>query len=522
MKITLFNDGEQQVPFKIFFKNNGEWCNAQKIYVKEDGSWKQAFEYLTREFMIFVGDDTDTGSATGPGYFVDNSYYMSLEIVSDGYIIGGSRRKDASSGGLLYMTKVSKTGQRLWEVQIDNTYTNGYGGGSGTNGNSRISEIREDDSGNLYVAVQATVGYTTAAMLIKFSSEGVLLWQQRWAYPADYSPHTPYALEFNDDGDPTVWGNYSYNLPYPPGGQNHGFVYTFAASDGTRSTNRTWVAGPTGLSGASVQHVAKISDHFYFQYSGGVTFSPYQGQRGFSSLIKTNMGGDTKVAIDGNWINTYSNLYYYNGVRTNGTNLLASTHVYNTSLLDFHILDTSLTHLYNWRISNSTSGYDGNPRFSRNYVYDGDFCYFAYPSSTTSREIIHFVKFNVTTGAISWQNKMVGDSNNKLDITSSQPQLQLDSDGYLVYLGSTNQTELYDDASILLVFKLPTDGTGHGSYGNYTYSTSTEISISSTSEPTGGDHGIYASTATPTDYGSPGFTTSSPNIPLTRTNKTSA
>ena len=72
MKITLFNDGEQQVPFRIFFKNDGEGCNAQKIYVKENGSWKQTFEYLTREFMIFVGDDTDTGSATGPGYFVDN------------------------------------------------------------------------------------------------------------------------------------------------------------------------------------------------------------------------------------------------------------------------------------------------------------------------------------------------------------------------------------------------------------------------------------------------------------------
>ena len=37
--------------------------------------------------------------------------------------------------------------------------------------------------------------------------------------------------------------------------------------------------------------------------------------------------------------------------------------------------------------------------------------------------------------------------------------LRKDADGYLVYLNSTNKTELYGDAHVLISFRVPEDGT---------------------------------------------------------------
>ena len=519
MKITLFNDGEQQVPTRIFFKDDGEWCNAQKIYVKENGSWKQTFEYLTKEFLLFLGDEhTTDASPTNPGYFFNAN--LAMDIDSEGnYILGSNRYQSSSVGYLTYLTKINKEGEQIWETQLTE---NRAGPATGTK--TYLRGITVDDSDNIYVT--GYMNHTTGniGFLMKLNSSGVDLWQKTWAYPsaATNYPNEGYIARLNDSGDPVVFGMYNYFRGYNPlvygsGSLAHGICYTFSASDGQQTNNRMYVGSPGGLGTYYIYRAVRVGDHFYFNAVASYTGSPNAGTRPYTSLVKTNMACDTMVADIHTFTNT-QNIDRISGLYTNGTYLAVAMRRDSTGGRYFVIYDTDLGQEYTWQWSDSTSGAVAHDPVY-NWCYEGDFIYAAV---TATDERVNFFKLNVTTGAIVWQNKLVGDSDNKVvKATDFQTYLRKDPDGYLVFYASTNKSDLYNDAHVNYVLRVPEDGSGTGTYNKFTYSTSTEISISAGVYLTGYNPYAYASSAQPTDYGDPDITQADPDIPILRINRTS-
>ena len=90
--------------------------------------------------------------------------------------------------------------------------------------------------------------------------------------------------------------------------------------------------------------------------------------------------------------------------------------------------------------------------------------------------------------------------------------------GHLVYLSKTDESVIGSAQNVLILWRVPSDGSGQGTYGNYTYSTSTNIAISSQGDTGGSNPNVSFSSAGPTDYGDPGVGVTSVDFNSSRTN----
>ena len=477
----------------------------------------------SNSWVLFVGDNhTTDASPANPGYFSQTTSGMVLEIDNEqNWLIGASKYQSATINSGIFLTKVSKKGEVIWQKALTEFRANNT---IGTR--TYIDAISFDEPGssgnpgtvsNIYVTGSIITTGVQNGFLMKLDSDGNILWQQHWAYPNTSYTNVGYAIRFNDDDNPVVFGTYNYTRPYEIGGHlQHGICYAFDANSGTRLTDRIFIGSSGGLGSCYFYDAHKIANHFFIRMNGYYTHSPYVGGRSQSAIIKTNMDCDTLVAIQNTHIGSNSNVYIYEGLDDNGTNLAASTQLNDGAgggPRQWHIFDTDLNQIDGWRLTDA-SATEGQGTY-HNWCYDGDFIYAAISSSD---QVVQFFKFRVTTGEIVWQNKMVGDANNKISSSVyNEAYLRIDTDGYLVYLNTTNRTQSFSNAHVLVGFRIPGDGTGAGStFGNYTYTTSTDISLTATTAPTGSNPATYASTAAPTDYGDPGVTQITTTIPIHR------
>lgn len=468
-------------------------------------------------WVLFIGDDINTdASPTNPGRFYGGANYMALEVDNQGnYLVGSTRYQSSSVNGLLYLSKISNQGLLLWEFEL----TEQYGTGPLYDCRTYMEDIVVDDENAIYVTGSIVTTGAQNGFLMKLSDTGLVQWQQHWAYPNVSYTNVGYKVRFNDNNDPVVFGTYNYTRGYEVGGHlQHGICYAFDKVNGTRLTDTMFIGSSGGLGSCYFYDADRIGDYFYIRMNGYYTHSPYVGGRSQSAIIKTNMSCTTLEAIQNTHIGSNSNVYIYEGLETNGTNVAATTQLNDGAgggPKQWHIFDTDLNQLYGWRYSNSAAGVIQG--LNHNWVYEGNFIYAAV---TTNDELVHFFKFNMTTGAIIWQNKMQGDTNNKIaSNTYNESYLRKDADGYLVYLNSTNKTELYGDAHVLISFRVPEDGTALGDYGNYEYSASTDVSLTTTDPPTGTNPAVYPSATGPTDYGDPAVVDQDPNIPIYKVSK---
>lgn len=503
--IYLKEDGQWKIPSQLYIKDtNGVWSPGNQVYVKKDGVWTKCHENDQSEYLLIIGDGTNI--------FRNTNSYMALKPTSDdSYIIAGIRYLDATVTQAIYVAKLSSIGKIIWQRSFD--------GGDTDDQPNRIENITLDSNDNIYIvgSINRSGGYNNSALMIKLNSSGVSQWQQRWNYPND-SNGADYAYDalVNDNDELIMSGRSDYPQPYPPGGITRGSTYTFSQSDGTRSTNYAYNGGPSGLASSAILNMVRAGDHFYLQMSGGVTFTPNVGQRGYSAIVKTGLAADSMVAIKNTYIGSNSNLWRFRGVKTNGTNLLASAQQSSSNNQTFFVLNTSLSYVAGWTIANSTSGATTDFEKTQSYAYDGDYCYLAIQST---EEITHFVKFDVTDGTIQWQNKMVGDASNKTSDGNPAGVLHYDSSSqHLVFMTKSDETTAGSASSVLIMWRVKADGSGLGQYGNYTYSAASEISISSQGDTGGSNANVSFSSATPTDYGSPDLNVSDVLFTSDRTN----
>lgn len=499
------DDGNWVTPTQLFIKDSGQWKAANQVYKKQDDTWTLVHENDRKEWLLIIGDNTDI--------FRNSSSYLSLNIDSNGdYIVCGVRYINAAVTTAIYVTKLTKLGKVVWEKAFNGASTDDVA--------NRIEGVNLDDSDNIFIAgsVNRSGVYNTSGFLTKLNSSGEKQWQTRWAYPNDSNGSDyAYDVNFNGSGDAVMGGYADYPRPYPPGGIQRGSSYTFASSDGTRNNGHAFNGGPSGLSSLRFGEVAKLGTHFYMQTSEGVTFTPNVGQRGYSAIIKTGLGADSLVGIKNTYIGSNSNLWRFRGIKSNGTNLLASAQRSSSNTQTYFVLNDGLSYVAGWTITDSTTGATTDFPKARTYVYDGDYCYAVIEST---EEVTHFIKFDVTDGSIEWQNKMVGDSSNKTSDGNPEGVLRLDSSdgGHLVYLSKTDESVIGSTQNVLILWRVPSDGSGQGTYGNYTYSTSTNIAISSQGDTGGSNPNVSFSSAGPTDYGDPGVGVTSVDFNSSRTN----
>ena len=469
-------------------------------------------------WMLFVGDNyTTDASPANPGYFYGSASYMAMDMDNqNNYLLGGIRYVDAGVSNTIFITKVNRYGNLVWERSLTGTRT------GATNTRTYIEDIKVDINDNIYVTGSIVTDGALNGFLEKLNSDGNTQWQNHWAYPNTSYTNTGHSIQFNDSsaddsGNPVVFGTYNYTRPYENGGHlQHGICYTFDAGTGARQTDRMFSGSSGGLGSCYFYDSIKLSNHFFIRMAGYYTGSPYVGGSHQSAIIKTNLACDSLVAIQNTYLGQNTNVYTYEGIQTDGSDVIVATRLIDgTSNPEghFHKFNTDLTWQLGWKLTNAAATVRGS--YNRNWCVDGNFVYAAI---STNDETIHFVKFNMTDGTIVWQNKMVGDVNNKLSSSEyNEGYLQKDAQGYLVYLNTTNKTQLYANAHILISFRLAEDGSGTGTFGNYTYSTSTDISLTSTTAPTGSNPAVAAGAAAPTDYGNPNVTVVDPNIPQLRT-----
>ena len=469
-------------------------------------------------WMLFIGDNyTTDASPANPGYFYGSASYMAMDMDNqNNYLLGGIRYVDAGVSNTIFITKVNRYGNLLWERSLTGTRT------GATNTRTYIEDIKVDINDNIYVTGSIVTDGALNGFLEKLNSDGNTQWQNHWAYPNTSYTNTGHSIQFNDSsaddsGNPVVFGTYNYTRPYENGGHlQHGICYTFDAGTGVRQTDRMFSGSSGGLGSCYFYDSIKLSNHFFIRMAGYYTGSPYVGGTHQSAIIKTNLACDSLEAIVNTYLGQNTNVYTYEGIQTDGSDVIVATRLIDgTSNPEghFHKFNTGLTWQLGWKLTNAAATVRGS--YNRNWCVDGNFVYVAI---STNDETIHFVKFNMTDGTIVWQNKMVGDVNNKLSSSEyNEGYLQKDTQGYLVYLNTTNKTQLYANAHLLISFRLAEDGSGTGTFGNYTYSTSTDISLTSTTGPTGSNPAVAAGAAAPTDYGNPNVTVVDPNIPQLRT-----
>ena len=487
MAFYLKEGGAWKEAKQLYVKDaNAIWQQATEAYIKINNNWERFHSGASDQWMLIIGDTNDT-------FRNANTYYTkAVDSVGNIYVAAG-RYVNATVTSSIYIAKFNTLGELVWEKGLTDasvviqTYA---------------ESLRFDSNDNLYLvgtANSSTLGYTTNSFMMRLNTDGDLQWQTRWAYPNQSIANYCYDVDFNADNDPVMNGYFAYNLPYPPGGQSKGPSYTFDESDGSRTSNRAWNGGPDGLSSCSCRAIKKAGSHFFMQIGGGVTFTPNVGQHGYSAILKTNMAADTLVSIRNTYIGTYSNLWYYSGVETDGTSAVTHGRITTgSSVRAYFLYNSSLTHTAGWNVTDTTpnqqSGYD----YINSYVFDGTFITAAIHSSL---DVINLIKFNALSGVVVWQNKFVGCTGaDEVGRNGTRINLQEDN-GFLTISTISQYTQMSASVNnVMLLWRVPADGTGHGKYGNYQYTSSNFITLASQSAANGSNSNVSATAYTPTDY----------------------
>ena len=211
------------------------------------------------------------------------------------------------------------------------------------------------------------------------------------------------------------------------------------------------------------------------------------------------MAADTLVSIRNTYIGTYSNLWYYSGVETDGTSVVTHGRIVTGSITRAYFLyNDSLTHVAGWNVTDTTPNPNPSQDYGNSYVFDGTFITAAIHSSL---DVVNLIKFNATTGAVVWQNKFVGCAGDD-EVGKAGTKMYLhEHGGFLTLLSVSEFTQLSAASNYaMLLWRVPSDGTGHGTYGNYQYTSSNFITLASQSAANGSNSNVGATAYTPTDY----------------------
>ena len=414
-----------------------------------------------------------------------------------------------------------------------------------------------DSSGNVYL-----VGYTTTegqgnreAVVSKYNSSGVLQWQRLLG---DSNPNYAYGVVLDSSGDVYVAGIgdsytgliFKYNssgtivwqktVPYMQNAliandsSNNIYVAGTYYTGGVPNNNRNWLimklnssgsltwaremtgSGTEYVSGIAVDssgnvfvtgHTNTSSVNNYdvgiakYNSSGTLQWHYYLGSTGYE------MSAGIEVDSSGN---AYTLSYSYasgSNDTSNGNIILtkwnsSGTIVWQRTLGDSAVAETLNTNSNSMAIDSSNNIY---------IAFYGD-----YSQGSGSRDCV-FAKYN-DSGVIQWQRFFGGSD------TDENNGVSVDNSGYIYITGQTESTETVSNSrSDGFAVKLPDDGTGTGTYGDFTYMESNLTDAAGGISRSSGGLTDGSSSASPSNSSmtSAAGTVASETTPITSTNLTS-
>ena len=415
-----------------------------------------------------------------------------------------------------------------------------------------------DSSGNVYL-----VGYTTTegqgnreAVVSKYNSSGVLQWQRLLG---DSNPNYAYGVVLDSSGDVYVAGIgdsytgliFKYNssgtivwqktVPYMQSAfiandsSNNIYVAGTYYTGGVPNNNRNWLimklnssgsltwaremtgSGTEYVTGIAVDssgnvfvtgHTNTSSVNNYdpaiakYNSSGTLQWHYYLGSTGYEM--------STGIAVDSSG-NAYT--LSYSGASgsndtSNGNMILTKWNSSGTIVWQRTLGDP--TNIEDPENSSNSIAVDSSDNIY--IVFKGNTAYSGAPGA---RDTV-FAKYN-SSGVIQWQ-RFFGGSDNDIGIGVS-----VDNSGYFYVTGNTESTETVSNSrSDGFAVKLPDDGTGTGTYGDFTYMESNlDDGVGGISRSSGGlTDGSSSASPSNSSMTSAAGTVASETTPITSTNLT--
>lgn len=387
-----------------------------------------------------------------------------------------------------FMMGAAGAGDTYWMTTVSYSATTlayNYGG----------RQFDVNSAGNVLVA-----GFNTTATLFEMSDKAVLNWTVARSTTANFGFERYNSGMYNADGSIVFGGGCR---DQNTGNQNPALASV--SSTGTYSTQRVRTGG--GYTGQLIQDFAQLSN-------GNIVFKTYGND--MVALVSSD------VSSWGGWAYTYagsgvisqfypSSSQVFDIPNASGVNVIGL--VYNGStgdnLLATFLLPNSLgrNQLYYF------SGSNVEVPFAMRQTTDG--YYFLWGSSSTSKAI--YLTYTNSSYAVQWTRYLLQSPNN--GAYDDAPRLTVDSTGnaYIVFYSNTGLTQVdifkYNSSGSIVwknrisgitvsgsisrlrviknalyfavgtrnIFKIPIDGTKTGTYGPYTYTTS---SITDNAGPT--------------------------------------
>ena len=363
-----------------------------------------------------------SGSDHGEGVTVDSSGNV--------YIIGYTNSA-GEGGNELIVAKYNSSGSIQWQKTL------------GTNTAYRNDDmgkaITSDGSGNIYVAGKTnyTSGYDSM-MLAKYDSDGNLQWQK--TFGDSNSGESVYGIVLDSSGNIFVCGDTTKNMT------SIGALVVKFDNSGNLEWQRTLDAAQSqNLHGIAIDS----SDNVYVGGMGAVS-----GYYHYLLAKYDNSGNFVWQRKFGN----SSMTSYGRGITVDSSdNVYIIGHVIIGSDIDSVLVKYDADGNYQWKASLDSSGHN-----IQTYAVGSDSSDNVYITGLGVGNNMLIAKYD-SLGNVDWQRSL-GESNVQVAYG-----ITVDNSGHVYVNGFTQST----GSPIILTAKLPSDGTGTGTYGTLTYAQST-------------------------------------------------
>ena len=399
---------------------SGTLADGSTVLVNADGT------------VSAVGLEGSGWIATLGGTGTEYGYGVTYDSSGNVYITGYTNSAGAGGNELL-IAKYNSSGTIQWQRTL--------GTGTAYRHDDTGRMIAVDSSGNVYVngTTNFTGGYDSM-MIAKYNSSGTLQWQK--TFGDSNTQERGHGITVDSSGNVFVCGETTKGMT------SIGALVAKLNSSGALQWQRTldasssqifydvvvdssdnvYVGGYTGISGVTYYLVAKYNNSGTLQW-----------QRTIGGSSTTDIGYG--IAVDS------SDNVYIGGVSTGG-----GIGGYDSYLVKYNSSGT-----YQWQKSLGTSGQQIQIRSLASDSSDNVYVAGSYSSS------YFFAKYN-SSGTLQWQRSFGGSG------TDWGYGISADGNGNVYVVGQTSSSGA--GSNDILLITVPSDGSGTGTYGSFTYAAS--------------------------------------------------